>query len=319
MTGSSARRSCSIGICTRCWGFAEPPEGTNWTLGTDWLSDRGFGLGTEFRYLRNDIFGIPGPTRGFIDAWGIQEQGLDNLGADRLTLYPEADTRGRIRAQHRQMLPDGFQFTAELGLVSDRNFLEQYFEYEWDELKDQTTGIDLKRYVGNSSWDIMGDVRLNDFFTQTEWLPRFDHFLLGESLLQDRLTWFSHSSVGYGHLQIASPPDPINPEEVATFNLLPWEVDSEGVRAPHTSGNRPAFQSRGGQGCAVRVGRDRVLGRDHRSGRSHASLRPSRRAGVTAVLASGPDRTKHALQPERPGSQGDAGCRFLLGGRQSEL
>ena len=129
------------------------------------------------------------------------------------------------------MLPDGFQFTAELGLISDRNFLEQYFEYEWDELKDQTTGIDLKRYVGNSSWDIMGDVRLNDFFTQTEWLPRFDHFLLGESLLQDRLTWFSHSSVGYGHLQVASPPDPINPEEVATFNLLPWEVDSEGLRA----------------------------------------------------------------------------------------
>ena len=79
-------------------GIREPPDGTDWTLATDWLSDRGFGLGTEFRYLRNDIFGIPGPTRGVIDAWGIQEQGLDNLGADRLALYPEAESRGRIRA-----------------------------------------------------------------------------------------------------------------------------------------------------------------------------------------------------------------------------
>lgn len=213
------------------FGIREPPRGTDWRLSTDWLSERGFGLGTEFRYTRNDIFGIPGPARGFLDAWGIQEQGLDNLGLDRLALFPEAETRGRIRGQHRQMLPDGFQFTAELGWISDRNFLEQYFEYEWDELKDQTTGLDLKRYAGNSSWDIMANVRLNDFFTQTEWLPRFDHFLLGESLLEDRLTWYSHSSVGYGRLQILSPPNPINPVEVATYNLLPWEVESEGLRA----------------------------------------------------------------------------------------
>lgn len=212
-------------------GIREPPDGTRWSMSTDWLSQRGFGFGTEFAYERNGCLGLPGPAVGRWDAWGISDDGFDNLGADRLALFPESELRGRVLGKHRQQLPDGFQFTGEFGYISDRNFLEQYFEYEWDELKDQTTGVDLKRYVGNRSWDLVGDVRINDFFTQTEWLPRFDHFLLGESLLDDRLTWMSHSQVGYGHLQIISPPDPINPVEVATYNLRPWEVESEGLRA----------------------------------------------------------------------------------------
>ena len=82
---------------------------------------------------------------GFIDAWGISDAGLDNLGRDRRDLVPEADPRGRILGRHRWRHDEGAQLTAELGLISDRNFLEQYYEQEWDEEKDQTTGIEYKR------------------------------------------------------------------------------------------------------------------------------------------------------------------------------
>jgi hypothetical protein len=205
-----------------------PIEGTKWTFSTDYLSDRGPAAGTNFQYDRDHLGYLPGPVRGTFDAWGIKDDGLDNLGFDRRMLIPEEEFRGRVLWQHRHYLPNNFQLTAELGLISDRNFLEQYYEREWDQQKDQTTGIELKHFDANSSWSITADARVNDFFTQTERLPRFDHFLIGQDIF-GIFTWHGHSHAGYEHLRAAEPPSPINPSEVAKFDPLPWEFDREGL------------------------------------------------------------------------------------------
>jgi hypothetical protein len=210
-------------------GLRNRAEGTKWTFSSDWLDDRGIGLGTNFVYERSGLFHWPGPVRGMVDAWGIKDHGLDNLGQDRRALLLEEEYRGRLLMQHRQHLANGFQFTGQIGLISDRNFLEQYYESEWDQFKDQTTELELKRYVFNSTWGIRSSARINPFFTQTEWLPRFDHYLLGQSLLGDRLTWHGHSHVGYAKLRIADPPSAINPGEVAKYDPLAWEVEREGI------------------------------------------------------------------------------------------
>ena len=211
------------------FGIREPIQGTEWTFSTDYLSLRGPAAGTYFSYTRNDFLFIPGPVRGFLDAWGVLDHGVDNLGRDRRDLIPETDTRGRVLFDHRQELPYDFEFTAEFGIISDRNFLEEYYEYEWDEFKDESTSIALKRYVENSSWQLWSSVRLNDFFTTTEWLPRADHILLGESFLYDRVTWYGHSHAAYANLRVAEPPSPKNPSEVAKFDPLAWEADREGI------------------------------------------------------------------------------------------
>ncbi|ADB14807.1 Organic solvent tolerance protein OstA-like protein [Pirellula staleyi DSM 6068] len=209
-------------------GIRQPPEGTRWSLSNDFLSERGLALGTNFKYEGDTLLGFPGPYRGFIDAWGLHDSGLDILGADRFDIVPEADLRGRVLANHRHILPDGYQFSAEVGLISDRNFLEQYYELEWDTLKDQTTGVELKKLTDNRSWSLTTDVRPNDFFTQTEWLPRFDHFWIGESLLFDKLTWHAHSQIGYGRLETSS--TPVAPADFASYSPLAWEAEREGVR-----------------------------------------------------------------------------------------
>jgi len=209
-------------------GIQDPAQGTKWTLSTDYLSERGFALGTNYKYEGQTLYGLPGAYRGMIDAWGLNDDGVDNLGRDRREVIPEADFRGRILGNHRQYLSNDFQLTAEIGLISDRNFLEQYYELEWDTFKDQNTGFELKQFIANSSWSIVGDVRLNDFFTQTQGL-RVDHFTLGQSFLFDRLTWHEHSSVGYADLQVAS--TPTNAVDLAKFQLLPWEVPASGARA----------------------------------------------------------------------------------------
>jgi lipopolysaccharide export system protein LptA len=208
-------------------GIRQPPD-INWTLSTDYLSDRGFALGTNVDYQRDQLLGRPYWNQGLLDAWFIQDSGLDNLGQLRRALPPTEETRGRLLARHRHRTPGGYQLTGEAGWVSDANFLEQYYEREWDQEKDQVTQLELKRLLGNASWNVTGAVRVNEFFTQTQW-ARFDHFRLGQPLLGQRLTWHEHTHVGFGQLKVADLSQ--IPSGGLDLQLLPWEVPAQGLRA----------------------------------------------------------------------------------------
>ena len=81
----------------------------------------------------------------------------------------------------------------------------------------------LKRLNNNRALSLEANGQVNDFFTETEWLPRLDHYWLGESLLGDRLTWFEHSQVGYADYNVAT--TPTNPTLACQFVVLPWEVE----------------------------------------------------------------------------------------------
>lgn len=210
-------------------GIENKPPGNAWTLSTDYFNLRGPAAGMTYKYSGDTLFGIPGPYRGFIDKYGIYDTGRDNLGRDWRDLAVPDPLRGRLLARHRQDLPGGWQLTGEAGLVSDRNFLEQYFEYEWDTFKDESTDLDLHRIVGNSSYQITGEARPNGFVTDTQWLPRGDHFLFGRPLLFDRLTWHEHTSIGYAQMLTAS--NPTDPAQVAVISPLPWEANVQGARA----------------------------------------------------------------------------------------
>ena len=208
-------------------GLRDPPEGTEWDASIDYLSKRGLGHGTKFSYDREGFLGLAGPAAGLWDFWGIKDHGEDDLGLDRMNVPAERSYRYRLFGQHRQVLPGDIQLSGEVGLISDRNFLEQYYEREWYEMKDESTGIELKRIRDNTSWSITADARVNDFFTQTEWLPRADHFWLGQSLLWDHFTWYEHSSVGYGQFRALAAPAPAQ-DPGSKFRFLPWEVDAAG-------------------------------------------------------------------------------------------
>ena len=205
------------------------PEGTRLRLSTDYLSKRGPAGGIQFEYDRPEtwLFGAPG--RGQLDAWFLVDDGLDLLGSDRANLIPEEDFRGRTYSRHRFFISPSWEFMVETGWISDRNFLEQFYQIEWETEKDYETALRLRRYNGNRMFEVFGKARVNDFFTETEWLPRINHFMLGQDLLGQRLTWNSASSVGYAHQKVAT--TPTAPDDAAKFTLLPWESDSEGLRA----------------------------------------------------------------------------------------
>lgn len=204
--------------------------GTKWGLSTDFLSQRGIGVGSDYHYALPGFLGLPGPTNGFIDSWTLlQEQGTDNLGFDRRVVPPGASFRGRSLVNHRQQMPYGWQLTAEAGWISDFNFLEQYYEKEWDTLKDETTGVELKKLHENMSFNLSADARINPYFMQTQRLPRFDYFLFGQPFAWDRATFSTHTFASYDHLLPAGTPN--NPVDQANFSPLPGEVDRLGMRA----------------------------------------------------------------------------------------
>ncbi|HEX3871556.1 MAG TPA: hypothetical protein VHV77_14030 [Pirellulales bacterium] len=211
-------------------GMKQKPAGMDWIAGPDYLSARGFGGGTIYRYGRGDLFGFGGTTNGVIDAWGLyHDHGLDTLGSDRMGLLPESLNRGRVKARGRQYYDDGWRVTAEVSAISDRNFLEQFYEREWDTDKDFTTGVELKRLYDNQSLSIQADTRTNPQFTQTEHYPRGEHFTFGTPLLDDHLTWNEHTSLGYEKLRVESYPA-LNSVDTIKLQPLPWEKTSSGAR-----------------------------------------------------------------------------------------
>ncbi len=204
------------------------PQGTRLQLSTNYLSERGFSLGGRFDYNRPTfLFGAPGV--GFTDAWFIDDDGRDYLGRDRTNLTPEKTLRGRVFSRNRIHFSPNVELIGESGWISDRNFLEQYFENEWDQDKDHDTALRLRRYNNNRMFEVFGQVQSNKFFTEPEWAPRLNHYWLGQDLFGQLFTWNAYSSVGYGHQRPAT--TPVDPVDAAKFNLLAWESDSEGLRA----------------------------------------------------------------------------------------
>lgn len=212
------------------FGRQRPPDGVEWTLSTDYLSERGPALGTTLTYERDMFFGLAGPTRGMIDAWGIRDSGLDTLGRGRRDLQPEVTNRGRVVGRHRQYLAGDYELIGEIGYLSDRNFLDQYFEQEWDQEKDHDTNLRLRKHYYNNLFELSTEARLNDFYSETQRLPRLEHYLLGGSVLGDRLTWSMKNQVGYADMNIADlPRDPA--QAAVTQTPLTGEANASGIIA----------------------------------------------------------------------------------------
>jgi len=214
------------------FGWRRPPSGVDWDFDIDYLSLRGFGGGTSLLYNRPSFLGIDTPANGVADAFFIGDSGLDNLGYLRRTFtypgYPDTTFRGRSFWRHRQDLGAGWQARGAAGWISDMNFLEEYYEAEWEEGYEQRTWLDLRRPVDNRELRLLTSVRVDPFFTQSEWWPRLDHYWMAQPLLRDSLSWYEHSGVSYVRQNV--PQTPTAGQGSNIWTLLPYENNVIGQR-----------------------------------------------------------------------------------------
>jgi len=161
---------------------------------------------------------------GYFDAWGLQDKGIDVLGSgpaivtngppgagsrgyQRSGVPPFQDIRGRFNIRHMQrFLPDDedhkyedLRLQAEVSYSSDRYFLEEYYKRLFDIGMDQETLLYGQYQKDHWSASLWAEANLMDFNTESQWLPRFDYYRLGDTLFGNRLVHYQHSGVNYAN------------------------------------------------------------------------------------------------------------------------
>lgn len=205
-------------------GISRPGDVT-WNGHLDYLTKRGIEVGTTGNYRGANRFGIDGSYLGSGLGFYIHDTGRDNLGANRSDLIPGTENRGRFKVRDRQELPWGMTLLSEFGFLSDRNYLEQYDETEYDTGKDYETLLYLKQQQTNWAWTVMGRPRLYNYFNETAWLPRGDAYWLGQPVFNTPLTAFAHTYIGYADQRIAD--RPTDPRDL--YTVLPFEGNGTGM------------------------------------------------------------------------------------------
>lgn len=192
-----------------------------WDIHADYLSDRGPAGGTTAELSGNEMLGIYTDYQSYLHAYGVYDEGFDQLGGVRSDQFVPPAGRGRVLFRHIQFLPYGFDFQGQFSYLSDKNFLEQYYKQEFDMGPNQETFAYLKWQDANWAGTILAQPNLRDWVNETQWLPRGDAYWLGQSFL-DRLTYNAWASAGYADVQVTDlPPPPLLPTtaEVQTTRL----------------------------------------------------------------------------------------------------
>jgi len=164
------------------------PDGYSARLEADYY-ERGWMGGVNLKYSRDNY-------SGYTMAYGlIDTEQEDDFGDDREDIAAPR-TRGRLLMRHKHDLPKDWQLQLELSYLCDRNFLEQFFPTEFYAGKEQETLIYAQKQKENWAVTSLLKYRMNSFLDQTESLPEFALHLIGESVLNDRLTIYSESRAG---------------------------------------------------------------------------------------------------------------------------
>jgi hypothetical protein len=213
-----------------------PPAGIHWRLNLDYLSRRGPAIGSDVDYDGNlgepgklgtthDPFGLASifgfshidpndPDKpltsyvGEVRSYGIYDKATDILGGNRppdLLTFDPPGFRGRFLWRNALWdLPYGVTVQSQLSLLSDRNFLEQYYKNEFDSDPNQSNYLYVKESMDNWAITALVQGRIGEsWITTTEWLPRLDGYLIGQSFF-DRLTYNAWATAGYARFRPSS-------------------------------------------------------------------------------------------------------------------
>ncbi len=198
-----------------------PPPGHKWRVDLDYLSRRGPALGTTYTYtVPSREPGEPLAGAGLIKFYGLSDQkDADILGGFRGPEPHNPDFRGRAMWRHQQEITQELYFQGQLALLSDKNFLEQFYKNEFDMGPNQETFAYLQWQRRNFGATALVEDRLTrQWVTETNWLPRVDGHLIGQTFFSDRLVYNLRGSAAYAELR---------PAEYSPYPIL--ETDRRGV------------------------------------------------------------------------------------------
>lgn len=223
-------RGFGFGVQTT-WGLFEsagqlPPPGLDAQFHADYYSDRGPATGLDLDYKGGQLAQTTKGLWNFegnFTAYGVYDDGLDNLGRDRARIDQDGQFRGRLQWEHQHILPDGWQAQFRVGLTSDATFLEEWYKRDFDNglptnlsayFKHQedteavtflaefqpnnvvTTADALPNRVVGDRANGLGLGSLADRPFEVDRLPEVGYYRIGESFDDDTFTFFSENRLG---------------------------------------------------------------------------------------------------------------------------
>ncbi|MBN1942630.1 MAG: hypothetical protein JW849_04970 [Phycisphaerae bacterium] len=168
------------------------PEGVNARLQASGY-EKGAVLGITGDYDREEN---DRQYSGYFKATGVYDTKAEDTFGDERRDIPSQHNRGWLLARHKEFLPHDWQIQAELSLLSDRTFLEQFFPDDFWTGKEQENLIYAKKQRDNWAISALMKTKLNRFLTQTESYPEVTGNLVGESLFEDLFTYYGEARLG---------------------------------------------------------------------------------------------------------------------------
>ncbi len=138
------------------FGLAGQPEPKNVhaDLNLDYFGKRGPAGGVDADW-KGDTY------NGVLKSYVLEDNGTDRLGANRTNVGILSTDRGRfLRANHLE-LGDGWSLNLEGTYISDPNFLEQFFNGEFNGDKEHETSFYLKHQDDTWCAELFGQVQFS--------------------------------------------------------------------------------------------------------------------------------------------------------------
>jgi len=157
----------------------DAPVTGKWKVELANYSSRGVFLQPEWRWATE-------MSSGRLMASGIRDNNdedyLPSSAAAGVSGRIEDETRGRFKLEHRTKLDDHRTVDAELSYLSDRGFLEEYYEDESRVVKPPETYVSYRDVENNQAFTMIAKGRANDFLDVIEYLPKIERRQVGEPI-----------------------------------------------------------------------------------------------------------------------------------------
>ncbi|HEV8290558.1 MAG TPA: LPS assembly protein LptD, partial [Tepidisphaeraceae bacterium] len=208
----SHARGFGLGVSSE-WGVFESlgllaPKSLDMSYHLDYYSKRGPAIGLDAQYKGGFITETtlqPWTYEGDFVSYLALDHGKDDFGKRRVDVDPEKDVRGRFYWEHQSFLPNDWQVQFTAGYISDRNFMEEWFNRDFRLSQPLQTSLYAKRQQDNEAYTFLVSVQPNNFATvfdlyqeqfEIERVPEITYHRIGDSFWQDRVTFFSNNSIG---------------------------------------------------------------------------------------------------------------------------
>jgi hypothetical protein len=182
---------------------------TRWLWNLDYLSYRGPGMGTTYNYAGTELFTMPAKYTGQLRLFGMYDRNFDDLGGPRpVNNFDPPNFRGwGYWSNIVEDMPYGFTFLSQVSALSDRNFLEQYYKRIFDMNPNQATFAFLEEQQNQWAWSLLVEPRIRNWVTETQSLPRFDGWVVGQDIFQQAV-YNTHVNLEYANLALSHDPLP---------------------------------------------------------------------------------------------------------------